>query len=113
MSRQQVYTFNIQGAPIVGPMASAGLGGCASMGLVTAAAAAPGMRSDTVQAGVFHQQGPLPPNTYVVSTAGPKIKATMGGCFNNLQAIGSPLQNTSGAFAPCNFALQFPGSQCY
>lgn len=52
----------------------------------------------------YQGQGPLPANTYTFTTAGPRYKVSMGTCPQNVAAIGSSLQNTTG---------QFGNPQCY
>ena len=48
----------------------------------------------------FASSGPMAPNTYTFSTAGPKYGASVGAIPAAIQAIQSPSQNWVGSFAP-------------
>ena len=53
----------------------------------------------SVQQDAWAGWGPSMPNTYLISTSGPQIGVTMGGC--NVRPIGSPIQNYVGFFDSC------------
>lgn len=61
----------------------------------------------------FLGQGLLPANTYTFTTAGPRYKVSMGTSPSNIYAIGSSLQNTTGAFAPCGTRDDRYNPRCY
>jgi hypothetical protein len=64
-------------------------------GVVTAS----GGCQTTVQQSAWQNWGGHMPNTYLISTSGPKIGATMGSC--DVRGIGSSIQNHVGFFPSC------------
>lgn len=98
---QQTFTFNVQNASssIATAVQDAQMKQCDCTKARTMAAAVHDGPSGSVSGQVYNGQGSLPPNTYIVSTAGPQIKVAMGGCPDNLQAMDSRAQKHAGSFA--------------
>jgi hypothetical protein len=74
-----------------------------------------GVCQTQVQQDLYSGYGPSMPNTYLISTSGPKVQATMGGC--NVRPIQSSLQNYTGFFDACapkapepNYGKQYENS---
>ncbi len=63
-----------------------------------------GVCQTQVQQDMYSGYGTSMPNTYLISTSGPKVQATMGGC--NVRPVQSSLQNYTGLFSGCSFLNQ-------